>query len=229
MRDTLGAVSTPSQARLRAFVRQHTRLLPVADLPAIRLHTGSDVMAICQQAGALLGQVDPDLPYWAFPWAGGLAVARHLAAYPEIVTGRAVLDLATGSGLCGIAAVHAGAQSVIAADIDPLAAAAAWLNGRANDARLDVIGQDLLDDPPPPVDVILAGDVCYQEGMTSRVLPWLRRAAGYGTLVLVGDPGRAYLPAGLERLATYRVRSSRELEPLGVTAAAVYTFAEGGR
>lgn len=222
-------MSTPSQARLRAFVRRHTRLLPVADLPAIRLHTGSDVMAICQQAGVLLGQVDPDLPYWAFPWAGGLAVARHLAAHPEIVAGRAVLDLATGSGLCGIAAVQAGAQSVIAADIDPLAAAAAWLNGRANNARLDVIGQDLLDDPLPPVDVILAGDVCYQEGMASRVLPWLRRAAGYGTLVLVGDPGRAYLPAGLERLATYQVRSSRELEPLEVTAAAVYTFAGGGR
>jgi predicted nicotinamide N-methyase len=222
-------VSTPSQARLRAFVRQHTHLRPVADLPAIRLHTGSDVMELCKLTGELLGQPDPDLPYWAFPWAGGLAVAHHVADRPEIVAGRAVLDLASGSGLCGIAASRAGAQSVIAADIDPLAGAAAWLNARANATRLDVIGQDLLDDPPPAVDVILAGDVCYQEGMASRVLPWLRRAARNGTLVLIGDPGRAYLPAGLERLASYRVRSSRELEPAEVTAAAVYTFAASRR
>ena len=181
-------------------------------------------MAICQQAGALLGQADPDLPYWAFPWAGGLAVARHVAAHPEIVAGRAVLDLAAGSGLCGIVARRAGARSVIAADIDPLAGAAAWLNGRANDARLDVSGHDLLDGPPPNVDVILAGDICYQEGMASRAVPWLRRAAGGGALVLIGDPGRAYLPSGLVHLATYQVRTSRELEPLDVTTAAVYTL-----
>jgi predicted nicotinamide N-methyase len=138
-----------------------------------------------------------------------------------------VLDLAAGSGLCGIAAIRAAATTDTTADIDPIAGAAAWLNARANDLRLDITTHDLLDEAPPAVDVILAGDVCYQEGMAGRMLPWLRRAAASGAVVLIGDPGRAYLPHGLEQLASYRVRSSRELEPAEVTPAAVYTVPDG--
>src|SRR4051794_41115887 len=110
-------MATPSPANLRAFVRRQTRLLPVADLPGIRLHTAHDVMEVCRLSGLELGQADPPLPYWAFPWAGGLAVARYVVDHPEELADRDVVDIASGSGLCAIAAARAGAASVLAIDV----------------------------------------------------------------------------------------------------------------
>ena len=218
-----------SPARLRAFVRAETRVLDVPGLVGIRLHTASDVMAVCQRSGDLLAIDDPDLPYWAFPWAGGLAIAHHLFEEPGEVAGRTVLDLGAGSGLCGIVASQQGATSVVAADTDPLATAAIELNARPNGVRVTVVRRDLLSGPPPGVDVVLAGDVCYQAPMAGRVLPWLEAAAQDGARILLGDPGRAYLPSGLELVARYDVRTSRELEDAPRKPSAVYAIsaAEG--
>jgi predicted nicotinamide N-methyase len=215
---------SPSPARLRAFVRRHTRLRPVPDVPGVRLHMADDAMTVMHLAGDQLGQVDPPLPFWAFPWAGGLAVARYLIDHPEEVAGRHILDLASGSGLCAIVALRAGAASAQAVDIDPLAEAAVALNAHANGVRIGFRLRDILDDPPPAADVILAGDVCYEETMAGRMLAWLRLAARQGTRVLIGDPGRAYLPSDLARLATYQVSTSRELEDAEVKPSAVYAL-----
>jgi predicted nicotinamide N-methyase len=217
---------TQSPANLRAFVRRHTRLTPVPGLPGLRLQLADDVMVVMQLAGTELGQPDPALPFWAFAWAGGLAVSQYLVDHPEEVAGRRVLDVASGSGLCAVVAMRLGAASVHAVDIDPFSQAAVALNARANGVRVGFSRQDLLGAPPPPCDVILAGDVCYEETMAGRMLDWLRLAARGGTRVLLGDPGRAYLPAGLERLASYRVRTSRELEDAETKESAVFTFAE---
>ncbi len=222
-------MSTPSPTRLRSFVRRHTSLQPIADAPGIRLHVADDVMTVMKLAGDELGQVDPPLPFWAFAWAGGLAVARFLLDHPDEVAGRHVVDIAAGSGLCAIVALQAGAASVDAVDVDPLSGAAIALNARANRVRIGFSRSDLLDEPPPACDVILAGDVCYEETMAARMLDWLRVAADSGIRVLIGDPGRAYLPAGLERLATYRVTTSRELEDAEVKPAAVWTFPARGQ
>ena len=213
-----------SPATLRAFVRRHTALRPVPDAPDVRLHVADDVMEVCRLAGLELGQADPPLPYWAFPWAGGLAVVRYLLDHPEEVSGQTVLDLATGSGLCAIVAARLGATSVTGADIDPLAEAAFTLNARANRVPIAFRHDDLLDEPPPAVNVILAGDVSYQETMAARMFEWLRAAARSGARVLLGDPGRPYLPSDLERLATYRVRTSLELERSEITESGVYTI-----
>ena len=156
---------------------------------------------------------------------GGLAVVARLLAHPDDVAGRSVLDLASGSGLCAIVAARAGAIDVEAVDVDPIAEAAIGLNARANGVQVQVSRRDLLDAPPPAVDVILAGDVCYEETMAARMIEWLTAAAATGTRVLVGDPGRAYLPAGLAPLGTYRVATSRELEPAESTVAGVFTIA----
>jgi predicted nicotinamide N-methyase len=215
-------MASPSPARLRAFVRNHTRLREVPDVPGLRLHTGDDVMEICRLAGVELGQPDPPLPFWAFPWAGGLAIARHLVDHPGLVAGRDVVDVASGSGLCAIVAARCGAASVLAFDVDPLAEATATLNARANDVHIVVRRADPLASPPPDCDVILAGDVCYEETMAARMIGWLRAAANRGADVLLGDPHRRYLPGDLEPLATYRVRTSRELEPSTTTEAAVF-------
>lgn len=217
---------SPSPATLRAFVRNHTRLEPLPDVPGVRLHVADDVMSVMSLAGEVLGQADPPLPFWAFPWAGGLAVSRYLQDHPDEVSGRHVVDVASGSGLCAIVALKLGAASAQAVDIDPLAEAAVALNARANGVRIGFSRHDILGEEPPVCDVILAGDVCYEEIMAERMVGWLRRAAERGTHVLVGDPGRAYLPSGMTCLATYRVSTSRELENTEVKPSAVYTFSD---
>jgi predicted nicotinamide N-methyase len=199
----------------RAFVLRHTRLRPVPGLEAIRLHLSDEVLPLWHATQVETGDPDAALPYWAFAWAGGLAIGRYLRENPAAVAGRSVLDLASGSGLCAIAALGAGASRVTAADIDPFAITAIELNARANGRRVAATRRDLLDDEPPEVDVILAGDCLYEAGLAERVVPWLQRARERGVDVLIGDPGRRYLPADrLVELASYEVRTTTELEDL---------------
>ena len=160
----------------RAFVLRHTHLRPVPGLEEIRLHLADEVLPLWHAVQVETGDPDAALPYWAFAWAGGLAIGRYLREHPEAVAGRRVFDLASGSGLCAIAAMHAGAAEATGADIDAFAAAAIELNARANGHRVTVVRRDVLDDEPPDVDVILAGDCWYEARLAERVLPWLRRA-----------------------------------------------------
>ncbi len=207
----------------RAFVLRHTRMTPVPGVPGLRLHLASEVLPLWHAVQQELGDPDAPLPYWAFAWAGGLALACYLAEHPEAVAGRRVFDLATGSGLVAIAAARAGAAEVTGSDIDPFSAAAVDVNARANGVRVDFVGRDVLDEEPPDVDVLLAGDTWYEGPLAGRVLPWLRRVAASGIEVLVGDPGRRYLPAdALERIATYPVRTTTELEDLALKQGFVY-------
>jgi predicted nicotinamide N-methyase len=197
----------------------------VPGLESIRLHLADEALALWHAVQVETDDPEAVLPYWGFAWGGGLAIAHYLAEHPQAVAGRRVLDLASGSGLCAIAAAQAGAASVTAVDIDPFAAAAAALNVRANRQRLTVIQRDVLDEDPPDVDVILAGDVCYEAGFAARVIPWLHRARDRGIDVLLGDPGRRYLPIDdLEELATYEVRTTTELEDLERKQGWVYRF-----
>ena len=214
----------PSPANRRAFVRRATRLQSVPDVPGVRLHLADDVAVASRLAAAELGQSDPGLPFWAFAWAGGLGIARYLAEHPDEVAGRRVVDVGSGSGLCAIVAARAGASAVRAIDTDPLSEAAVALNARVNEVHVGFTRIDPLSAPPPACDVILAGDVCYEQTMGTRMIGWLQLAASRGTRVLLGDPGRKYLPAGLERLATYRVRTTTELENAAVKETSVFTL-----
>lgn len=207
----------------RAFVLRHTRLRPVPGIEGIRLHLADEVLPLWRAVQVETGDPDAPLPYWAFAWAGGLAIARYLGDNPESVAGRRVFDMASGSGLCAIAAMRAGAASATGADIDPLSVAAMELNARANGSRLTVVSRDVLDDEPPDADVVLAGDSWYESRLAERVLPWLRRASDRGIDVLVGDPGRRYLPTEeLLELASYEVRTTTELEDLDRKSGRVY-------
>lgn len=188
-----------------SFVRANTVLQPVPHVPEIRLHVAHEAMDLWQKTEDELDEIGLPPPFWAFAWAGGQALARHLIDHPALVVGRHVLDFASGSGLVAIAAAKAGAASVEAAEIDSFAVAAIGINAAANGvavaARLDdLIGRD------EGWDVVLAGDVCYEQGMAARVIEWLGDLQARGALVLIGDPGRSYLPkAGLEVIATYMV------------------------
>jgi predicted nicotinamide N-methyase len=212
-------------ASSRAFVVRHTRLRPVPGLEEISLHLTDEVLPLWHALQVETGDPDAALPYWAVAWAGGLALGRYLRERPEVVAGRRVLDLASGSGLCAIASMHAGAAVATAADVDAFAAAAIELNARANGRRVGVVRRDVLDEEPPDVDVILAGDCWYDARLAARVLPWLRRARDRGVDVLVGDPGRRYLPTDrLLELASYAVRTTSDLDDLALTHSRVYAL-----
>jgi len=208
-----------------AFIRDNTRLQPVSHTPEISLWLADEITPLWRLTEEELGEMGLPPPFWAFAWAGGQALARWLLDHPEEVEGRRVLDFAAGSGLVGIAAMKAGATSVLCADIDPFCEAAVGLNGEANGVALDFTDADLLDRPPPEADVICAGDVCYEKPMTDRVLAWLGEAKARGTRVLIGDPGRTYFPReGLTFLAEYQVPTTRELEDLAVKRSAVWAL-----
>ncbi len=209
----------------RAFVLRHTRLRPAPGLEEIRLHLADEVLPLWHAVQIETDDPDGALPYWAFAWAGGLAIGRYLREHPEGVAGRRVFDVASGSGLCAIASMRAGAAQATGVDIDAFAAAAIELNARANRRRVTIVCRDVLDEEPPDVDVILAGDCWYDARLAERVLPWLFRARDHGIDVLVGDPGRRYLPIDdLVELATYDVRTTTELEDLELKRGRVYAL-----
>jgi predicted nicotinamide N-methyase len=211
------------QTGARAFIARHTRLRPVPGLDEIRLHLADEALPLWGAVAAETADPDTALPYWAFAWGGGLAIAHYLRDHPEIVAGRRVFDLGSGSGLCAIAAMQAGATSATAADIDPFAIAAIERNARANKCRLAHVHGDALEGLPPDVDIVLAGDCWYDAGLADRVTPWLRRARASGIDVIVGDPGRRFFPATeFDDIGAYDVRTTTDLEDLALSRAWVY-------
>jgi len=197
----------------RSFVREHTTLRAAPFVPEIRLHLADDPLAVWEETERQLGVTGLAPPFWAFAWAGGQGLARYVLDHPGVVAGRRVLDVASGSGLAAIASAMAGAAAVTAADIDQFAVAAIGLNAAANGVAVTAEPADVLGGDGDGADVVLAGDVFYHKSLADRMVPFLDRARSRGALVLIGDPGRAYLPAGrLAAQAVYDVPVSRELE-----------------
>ena len=195
------------------FVRRNTTIVAPLLVPEIRLHLATEVTPIWQATEETLARSALPPPFWAFAWAGGQALARYLLDHPANVAGRSVLDLGAGSGLVAIAAAKAGARPVLAAEIDHFAAEAIAANAVLNEVAISVATEDLLDTVNLRWDVVTAGDVCYEQPMADRVVGWLRGMAARGTIVVLGDPGRTYLPCGgLVERARYVVPTSRELE-----------------
>ena len=205
------------------FIRENTQHLNAPLVPEIVLHLASEVVPIWQATEEELAEKGVPPPFWAFAWAGGQALARYLLDHSDVVAGKSVLDFACGGGIQGIAAAKAGAAFVKASDIDPFARAAAALNAEANNVRLEILENPVLGEARGDWDVVLAGDVCYEGRLAGRIEAWLRDLAGAGALVLLGDPGRTYLPkGGLERIVAYGVKTSRELEDTDVRNAIVW-------
>ena len=195
------------------FIRRNAAITAPPLVPEIRLHLATQITAIWQASEETLARADVPPPFWAFAWVGGQALARYLLDHPDTVAGRAVLDFGSGSGLVAIAAAKADARSVLAAEIDHFAAAAIDINAEVNEVAVAVTTADVIGAVDLRWQIVTAGDVCYERDMADRVILWLRTLAADGCLVLLGDPGRAYLPtAGLRERARYLVPASRELE-----------------
>lgn len=209
----------------RAFILANTRLQTPPHTPELTLRLADEITPIWRMTEEALEQIGLPPPFWAFAWAGGQALARYILDHPQIVAGKRVIDFASGSGIVAIAAAKAGAAQVLAADIDPFCGAALAVNAEANGVACDFTDADLLDAPPPPVEVILAGDICYEKPLAARVLSWLGAARQAGATVLIGDPGRSYFPReGLDKLAEYQVPTTRELEDMEVKKTAVWAL-----
>ncbi|MGE4372678.1 MAG: methyltransferase [Xanthobacter sp.] len=205
-----------------AFIRAETRLRAVPLVPTLRLHVADEAVPIWYRTEEELGQIGLPPPFWAFAWAGGQALARHVLDHPETVAGKKVLDFASGSGLVGIAAMQAGAAHVDCADIDPFALHAIQLNAGANGVTLTPIGEDLIGQDRG-WDTVLAGDICYERDLAERVFQWLLLLSERGANVLIGDPGRSYLPKDrLQQLGAYHVPVTRELEDMEIKRTCVW-------
>lgn len=206
------------------FISDNTSVMAPPHVPEIRLHLADEAHELWLKTEEELEEIGLPPPFWAFAWAGGQGLARHVLDHPEIVAGKRVLDFASGSGLVAIAAMKAGAARVLAADIDPWTATAIQMNSRLNDVVLaftdeDRIGRDL------DADLLLAGDVFYDKGFADALVPWFTALAAEGKTILVGDPGRAYCPRHLMTpLATYEVPVTRALEDAEVKKTTVWRF-----
>ncbi|MBX4954338.1 methyltransferase [Rhizobium lentis] len=204
------------------FIKANLPISPVPSIPEILLHTAGPASGLWRLAGR--EEADPP-PYWAYPWAGGAVLARHLLDRPETVSGRRVVDLGAGSGLVAIAAAKAGARAVTAVDIDANAIAAIGLNAAINGVTIAVIAADIIEASPPETDVLVVGDLFYDPALAVRVTAFLRRCQASGIEVLIGDPERAYLPRGeLRRIATHAVADFGAGTSRGAVRAAVFSL-----
>lgn len=209
--------------RAATFIRDNTLILSPPLVPELSLHLAEESLPIWLKTEEELNKANVDPPYWAFAWAGGQALARYILDEPGLVADKHVLDLGSGSGLVAIAARRSGAASATAADIDPLAAIAARLNGSLNNVTLQTTAHDLLAEPPAAYDLILVGDLFYEATLAKRVLAFIDAAAARGAQILVGDPRRSYFPVDrFERLAEYTVPVTRQLEDAETKQTAIW-------
>lgn len=215
----------PAADAVRRFVLEHARLQPLPHVPEIQLYLADEAVPLWQKTEEELAEHGAPLPYWAFAWAGGQGLARYVLDHADVVKDRRVVVFAAGAGLEAIAAVKAGAASVTASEIDPFARSALALNAEANSVRYDITAADYLTEPLPAVDMLLLGDVFFEQPMSDRVNELAIRAAMAGAVVLVGDPGRSYLPRErLTQLAEYLVPTTRALEDADVKRTVVWRF-----
>lgn len=207
-----------------AFIRANTRVLAPPHVPELRLHLADDAVELWTLTEEQLGELGLPPPFWAFAWAGGQALARYILDHPDIVRGKTILDVATGSGLVAIAAMKAGAAHATGIDIDRFALDAVQLNAELNAVSIATNGEDPIGSSPD-ADIILAGDLFYDRDIAARLTTWLTALQAQGKTVLIGDPGRTYLPKDkMDQLASYDVPVTRALEDAEIKRTSVWRF-----
>ncbi|MBK0019745.1 methyltransferase [Brucella pseudogrignonensis] len=214
----------PAQKSTRDFILANTGLQTPPHVPEISLHLADEAHDLWHKTEEELATIGLPPPFWAFAWAGGQGVARYILDHPKAVSGKTILDFASGSGLVAIAAMKSGAAGVLASDIDPFALPAIEINAAANNVAITPTLTDLIDHDHG-WEVVLAGDVFYEKPLADRLIPWFAKLAARGASIIVGDPGRSYLPKDrLEQLAVYTVPVTRALEDAEVKRTTVWTF-----
>jgi predicted nicotinamide N-methyase len=221
-------LGTQPELSLLEIIRAYTRLSSVPLVPEIQIHQASEPIGLWEHTELATGRSGLGPPFWAFAWAGGRALARYLLDHPEVVRGRRVIDIASGSGLVAISAAKAGAAAVTAYDVDPLAAAAIAVNARANEVTVKAVCADVLTHEDPQAadaDVVLVADAFYERDLADKVTLFMQRARGCGAAILAGDFGRTYLPLDrLVALAGYDVPGLLVLEGSDMKRTTIWTL-----
>lgn len=225
----MSSAAGPAPATLdpQVVLTSHTHIASPPLTPELRFHLADPDAGLWREDEETLAAQGLPAPFWAFAWGGGQALARLLLDQPELAAGRRVLDFACGCGIAGIAAARTGAASVQASEIDAFAIAAARANAALNEVELqlhhgDLVGQD------DGWELILAGDVFYENEAGARIADWLQLLHQRGAQVLIGDPGRAYLPKDrLVSVARFTALDTGPLDDQDVRAALIWRFADG--
>lgn len=208
----------------RRFILDNTSILSPPHVPEIHLHLAEEAHNLWHRTEEELQAIGLEPPFWAFAWAGGQGLARHVLDNPASVRGKHVLDFATGSGLVAIAAMTAGAKSVLAADIDPFTRDAVALNAMLNGFEIPHTAENLVG-TDQGWDIVLAGDVFYDRHISDLLQPWFDELSTRGATILIGDPGRAYLPKSrLEMLSEHQVPVTRALEDQDIRRTVVWYY-----
>lgn len=216
------AIATLEEAK--AFIRANTRITTLPGLP-LRVYQADELTPLWEATEKDLAQANVAPPFWAFPWAGGQALARYVTDHADVFAGKRVLDIASGSGIVAIAAALAGATEVAANDIDPMCEAAIALNAELNDVPVRYIAGSLLEGDPPPFDIIVAADVFYEQRPAQMFRDFLERAHRARITVFAGDPGRTYFPRdAFRQVAEYAVQTTTEIENHPIQTARVWTI-----
>jgi len=223
MNSGLARLDPRSRASDQIFIAANTSILAPPLVPEIRLRLAAESLPIWQKTEEELGEMNVPPPYWAFAWAGGQALARYILDNADLLKGKRVLDLGSGSGLTAIAAMRAGAATALASDLDLMALAAVDLNAVLNGVTVGTTADNLLERAPQAYDVVLVGDLFYERALADLVTRFIEQAATGGALVLIGDPQRNYFPKGrFVSAAEYRVPVTRELEDAEIKSTAVW-------
>jgi predicted nicotinamide N-methyase len=214
----------PSFVRtMSVFIEKNTARARPPMVPEIELYLATEFTPLWRTTEQLLQRQNIPPPFWGFAWPGGQALARLILEEPERVRGKRVFDFASGSGLVALACQKAGAASVTANDIDPMAIVAIGMNAHINRLEINVRHEDLVGKSLPDFDLILAGDFCYEWPMAGYAVEWLRGEAAQGREVIFADPGRPHAPqSGIEELKRYKVPTSKEVEDSEVKNTGVF-------
>ena len=221
-----GPVEVPSHAALAELLERHADFAPAPLAPEVRVFRARGLVEIWEAAERLASRTVPP-PFWAYPWPGGMALARIVLDHPEWVEGRRVLDLGAGGGVAALAAARAGAREVVANDQDPWALATARLAADRQGLPLTPLLADLTAEPAAidDFDVVLCGDLAYERRVAPRIRQLLVRARNTGARVLIADAGRAYFDeTGLVRLAEFTVAVPKDLEGVRERVARVFAM-----
>ncbi|XP_060695489.1 electron transfer flavoprotein beta subunit lysine methyltransferase [Hemiscyllium ocellatum] len=213
---------------LRAFIAGNTEPVREHLTPEMSLRLLTPRCRFWSQPAHLWPFSDP---YWAIYWPGGQALSRYLLDFPAVTRSKRVLDVGSGCGASAIAASMSGASHVLANDIDPVAAVSIQMNCELNKIPpLLVATESLVGKMEEKWDVILLGDMFYDEELAASLHNWL---TGYkqlhGSEILIGDPGRSqfthYAAQNcLQKVIEYELPETSRQENYGLTSSSVWRF-----
>jgi predicted nicotinamide N-methyase len=216
----------PDPPVLSALLDRYAPFLPAPLSPEISVFQGRSLVEVWEAAEKIAGENLP-APFWAYPWAAGCGLARVVLDNPAFVAGQRVLDLGAGGGVVSIAAKVAGAQEVVANDVDPWAMAVMRLAAEKQGAQLSYLQEDLTEriGAVDSFDVALCSDMAYEKRMAPRYAALLQRARNRDARVLVADAGRTYFDATrLKLIAEFTLNVPKDLEGVDVRTARVYSM-----